>query len=611
MQASGPADPRRYNGRMTAQGRVSASTETGPAAALADSVDVGAKGDGEFPASWAVVTTPDPDADAVRAHVELPGNEATSGAAAVPAFTPFPVNVLPEPIQSFVVDAAAMIACDASYIALPLLSALASAIGNTRRIALKQGWTEPAIVWTAIVGESGTAKSPALELALRPIRKRQHGAMRRHAEAVREFDVAVVKYERDAARWKRAKSDAEPPTKPEAPIAERCWTDDVTTEALAVLLQQNPRGLLMVRDELAGWFNFDRYAGGKGADVAKWLEMFGGRTMVVDRKTGGNVYVRQAAVSIAGGIQPGVLRRALAQEHRDNGLAARLLLSCPPRKPKRWSETDVDADTEAAVAAVFERLYELSPEADETGDERPRLVTLAEDGKRAWVRFYDEHAHEQAELSGDEAAVWSKLEGYAARLALVVHLTRWAAGDEALHDPAQVDEASIMAGVALARWFGREARRVYAILDENRDDRDIRRLCELIQRKGGSMSGRELAQASRAYRTVADAEAALAKLVEARKGSWVTPVQRGPGAPKARRLVLSGVQGVDVYRNPSGDPASRDSVDIDEAGTAPEGMPVQASPAQSRAETPHDRRAATARIPEAPPARRKAQNVPF
>ena len=487
------------------------------------------------------------DIDPIRAEVEALADKTdadtvTPEAPAVPAFTPFPADVLPEPIRGFVTEAAKAIGCDASYIALPLLSGLASAIGNTHRIALKRGWTEPAIVWTAIVGDSGTAKSPALELGLRPIRKRQHDAMKEHAEAMKQHADALAMHERDAAHWKKSKSDTPPPAKPEAPIADRCWTDDATTEALAVLLQQNPRGLLMVRDELAGWFNFDRYAGGKGGgDAAKWLEMFGGRPMVVDRKTGGTLYVPRAAVSIAGGIQPETLRRALGQEHRDNGLAARLLLTCPPRKPKRWTEADVNATTEAAVALVFDRLFGLTPETDDDGDERPRLVTLADDGKRAWVTFYNEHAGEQVNLSGDEAAAWSKLEGYAARLALVVHLTRWAAGDATLRDPARVDEASIAAGVVLARWFGDEARRVYAILGESDEGRESRRLVEWIDRKGGTATVRDLTRGPREYRGDPERAAkALGELVAAGVAVWVHD-DHGPkgGRPTDRIRLVS------------------------------------------------------------------------
>jgi hypothetical protein len=74
-------------------------------------------------------------------------------------FRPFPVAALPEPIRGFVSAGAKAIGCDPSYLALPLLTAIAAAIGNTRRLELKRGWSAPAILWTAIVGESGRRAS--------------------------------------------------------------------------------------------------------------------------------------------------------------------------------------------------------------------------------------------------------------------------------------------------------------------------------------------------------------------------------------------------------------------------------------------------------------------
>ncbi len=115
------------------------------------------------------------DVDPIRADVEALANTIELEAVARPApiiapFEPFPVDVLPEPIRGLVIDVAKAVGCDTSYVALPLLAGLASAISNSSVIELKRGWTEPSILWTAIVGESGTAKSPALDLAMRPIR---------------------------------------------------------------------------------------------------------------------------------------------------------------------------------------------------------------------------------------------------------------------------------------------------------------------------------------------------------------------------------------------------------------------------------------------------------
>ncbi|MCL2330198.1 MAG: DUF3987 domain-containing protein [Phycisphaerae bacterium] len=443
---------------------------------------------------------------------------------AVEPFKPFPTDKLPEPVRSFVDKASQAIGCDSSFIALPLLTGLASAIGNTRRIQIKNGWSEPAILWTVIVGDSGTLKSPAIELALRPIRTRQREAMKQHAQAMEAYKAELNQYNRAYEAWKRGKDHSDPPEAPVEPVADRYYCDDVTIEALAALLDKQFRGLLCVRDELAGWFGaFDRYSQGKGGgDVAKWLEMFGGRALMVDRKSGNprTIYIPYAAVSVTGGIQPETLRRALGAEYKENGLAARLLPACPPRRPKKWTEADIDAETEAAVGNVFHRLYELQPGTNFDGEPIPWLVPMTPTAKAAWIEFYNTHAQEQAELTGDLSAAWSKLEGYAARLALVVHFIRWAACDPTLQSPDAVDETSIAVGVALSRWFGHEARRVYAILAEGDEGREQRRLIELIQCKGGSITTRELQQSSRDYRKSADAEAALSELILAGIGRW-------------------------------------------------------------------------------------------
>ncbi len=54
-----------------------------------------------------------------------------------------------------------------------------------------------------------------------------------------------------------------------------------------------------------------------------------------------------------------------------------------------------------------------------------RIARLTPEAKRESIKFYNAHAQEHAELSGDLSAAWSKLEG-AARFGLVIHFARWA-----------------------------------------------------------------------------------------------------------------------------------------------------------------------------------------
>jgi len=487
-----------------------------------------------------------------------------------PDYRPFPANVLPEPIQGFVTAGARAIGCDPSYLALPLLTAIAAGIGNVRRLGLKPGWHVPPILWTAVVGESGTSKTPAFQLVMRPVRERQRKALERHAEKMKQYKADLACWERNMTAWKR-KGSGLPPAEPEEPRAERFIVSDTTVEAIGPILLDNPRGLLLARDELAGWIgSFDRYAGkGKaGADSANWLSMFNAESVFIDRKTGTprTIHVPQAAVCVSGGIQPAILQRALGLEHRQSGLAARLLLAYPPRKPKRWTEAGIDPSAEAELARLFDRLYELQPTTDDDGELRPMLVQLAPEAKKVWIDFYDEHAAELADLTGDMASAWAKLEEYAARLALVIHYIRWAADDVA--DESQLDEASMKAGIMLANWFKHEARRVYAMLNESDAERDQRRLIDWIDRKGGTVTAREVQQGRRSHRQPGAAEAALEELVKAGHGNWEQspPGQRGQPTRRFRLSTLSTVYGNSEFLGGNGNTV--DSRRVDATGSA-------------------------------------------
>ena len=466
----------------------------------------------------------------------------------VDTWRPFPTEALPDPLRSFVAAGAEAMGCDASYLALPLLAATASAIGNTRRLRLKRGWDVPAIVWGAVVGESGTTKTPAFRAVMRPLRDRQQRALKAHEEAMRQHDGLMQVYEASRKAWQgqiHKRKDGEPPEpppeKPEPPHAERCIASSTTMEALAPILLRNPRGVLVAQDELNGWLgSFDRYAGGKGSDAAHWLSMYSADTIIVDRKTGipPTIYVPHAAVSIIGGIQPSTLHRALGREHRENGLAARLLLTFPPRYPKRWTEAEIGEDVEDRIGAMLDSLFDLLPTENDEGEPLPVLIRLTPEAKAVWLDYYRAHNEEQVELFGDLAAAWSKLEEYAARLALVCYLAR-EAGRGRAESATALDDESMEAGVALATWFKHQALRCYGLLGQTEDDREQAELMKWIRQHGGRCTARELARGPRQYRALDDAHAALVDLAKAGMGRWETVPSGQRGGRSTRVFVLA------------------------------------------------------------------------
>jgi hypothetical protein len=470
----------------------------------------------------------------------------TSSSTPVEAYQPYPVDALPEPLATYVAEAADAIGVDPAYVALPLLTVAGAAIGTTRRLELKAGWSCLPILWTVVVGESGTKKSAPLRLVLEHVKAREKRLREEHALDRRDYDAAMEAYEKSRSAWRAdKKAGSDPPERPTEPVSRRALVTDTTTEALAVKLADAGRGLLLARDELAGWLgSLDRYAksGGGSGDEAFYLSAYNGESHAVDRRTGDRreIYVASAALWITGTIQPTILRRALGTERRESGLLARLLLTAPPPRPVVWTEKEVSPLTRQWLHDVLDRLYELQPETDAEGREEPRLVRLEPAAKAAYVQWHDRHGEELAGLTGDRAAAWSKLTETGARLALIVHAVRVAAGNATSED---VDAESMDRALRLVEWHKHETRRVYSILGQTDEEAAERqsddRLAAWIERRGGTTTARDLIAACRWIATSDEAEAALRRLVAAGRGEWHDrpPSERG-GRP-TRDFVLS------------------------------------------------------------------------
>jgi hypothetical protein len=439
---------------------------------------------------------------------------------------PPPLALLPSQLQDYVQAAGEALNVDASFILLPLLSALGSAIGHTRSIQLKPGFIQPPIIWTGVIGRSGARKSPALENGCFPVTEHER-------ELVRQNKADASDYDEKLAAWE-AKGRKDRGPKPEPKPAQTCMMDDLTLATLADAIQRNPRGVLVRKDELSHWFaSFDQYHNAKGSDVSRWLSLHSGFIFGLDRRTDERSYrIFQPRVSLTGGIQPRVLARVLTEDFFERGLPARFLFAAPPMRPDRWSEAIIPDRLRRDVLSLLEELWLLNPEHDANDNPRPTLLTLEPDAKEAFVAYYNECG--DATLAADERteAVWGKLSGYAARLALVAQL---AANPEATTVTGEVMKAAC----DLARWFGAEAVRIYASMAETAEQHETRKLVEFIRSHGSPVSARDVTHKNWAFRNQPDkAEQALNALVKQGLGQWLDIKPEGRGRPTRKFQLL-------------------------------------------------------------------------
>ena len=482
----------------------------------------------------------------------------------LPPYRPFPMEALPPVVQEYVAASAEAIGCDPALVALPALATLAGAIGNSRAVVLKRGWIEPAVIWSTTVAESGGHKSPAFHAAVQPLMELQLDAYDQHKEAMEEHKRALEE-------WQSASKD-DRGEKPEAPKEPPSFiTNDTTIETLGELLRDAPKGLLVARDELDGWFSsFTRYKGkgSGGSDRAGWLELHRAGTLRVDRLTREQkrLIVRRACVSVTGTIQPSVLARALDQEALQAGLGARFLLAMPPKHRRVWTEKELPEDLSNRYQELLRSLLALPLE--NTTKRKPYYLGLSLVAKETWVRFFNEWGNVQYGAEGEQASAFAKIEAYASRLALLHHIVAHVAADA--DDRRSITQASMEAGITLVRWFAYELTRVYTMLHEAEEERQIRKLVEWIAEHGSldpdrpqgrRIRARDLQRSNRRrWPNCEAAEADLENLISTGLGKWIQePSHRSQGGGRPNRWFEMCVRQSDVsdtwFSDPENDPS--------------------------------------------------------
>jgi Protein of unknown function (DUF3987) len=276
-----------------------------------------------------------------------------------------PLEVFGETWKQWILNAAAAAACPVDYVVAPLLSSVSTLIGNARWAQAWPGWGEPPHLWAVVVGDSGTGKSPGADCLMRDvlptIERRMVGDYpdRLHEwQASVEFDKIAKKRWKDEFREAQEKKKSLPPIpKPTAsdiaPEKPRLRQHDVTVEQIgAILATAAPKGVVMVRDEIAGWLTgMEAY---NPAGRAFWLEAYGGRPYRVERRKHGAEPIE-------------IERLALA------ATAARNLNDCPSWRP-------------APTMGCFRASYGCGPTQSRFGVARRRRMSTGRSRPRSLAR---------------------------------------------------------------------------------------------------------------------------------------------------------------------------------------------------------------------------------
>lgn len=380
---------------------------------------------------------------------------------------PFPVDLLPRQARDFVVAQSAALNCDQSMIGPATLVVLAAGIGNSFRVKIKNAWKEPSTLWLAVISPSGTMKSPAVSAATEPVSSLELDLKDEHEGRLYLYEQELVQFNALPKAEKKSQDE------PVEPARKRLRVSDSTIESIALNHMQNARGLLLARDELAGWIgSFDRYARGE-SDLQAWIEMYDGRYVQIDRKTTNPpvLDLPHPAVCVVGTVQPKIYADKLKEAHFVSGFLPRQLLVHPPERPRQWTDAEVSDEVRESYHGLVRSLYRLP------FDGKPGTISLSRGAKRIYTDFYNENASIMEDLTdGVLRSVLSKVEAIAARLSLILHLS-----DHPSAEPEEITEDAMTRAVGLATWFRQESARIYDVFgfEEKSLSRDERLAEEL------------------------------------------------------------------------------------------------------------------------------------
>ena len=422
------------------------------------------------------------DVSAWPARQELPSLET-----AVPHLRE---ELIPEALRTWAVDAAERLQVPLEYVAVPAIVSAASVIGRSVGIHPKQydDWLVIPNLWAAIIGRPGFLKSPSLAVGTSPLRRLDAQAAEAfdEEETGRDARRASVKARREAVkarmRTDAKKSDLLREHEEEyaalgreqneiAGSAKRYTTNDSTVEKLAMLLADNPRGLLMLRDELVGWMRTLDKQGHEG-DRSFYLEGWNGYgNYLIDRVERGSLRVDALCISVLGGIQPGKLLPYVLDATEggtgDDGLLQRLQLIVWPEHSNDWKEVDRWPNSEARnrVSRIFDRLDELTAEylgAEEGEQGEIPAVRFDEGAQEIFSEWYGNLERRIRSGTIESEALESRLSKYRSlvpSLALVFYAIDVADG---LAAGAGVPIESTWRAIEWSRYLEAHAEKVYA-----------------------------------------------------------------------------------------------------------------------------------------------------
>lgn len=357
----------------------------------------------------------------------------------------FPLEVFPDTIRNIVEAFEEYENFNVDFTAASLLTVFAAAMGNTWSVRFMTGWIDRPIIYMVLVGSPSCGKTPPLRQAVAPLLKIDS-----------EYDRIYCKEMETYRRWERLSAkQREKNSLPEemaVPIRKCHVVVDSTVEALIGALRDNPRGVLIYKDEIDSLLsNFNRY---NGSDEGYFLSLFSGTPFKYSRKSNNeHIFLANPYCSIIGTTQPGRLGEQFGGKRMMNGFSSRFLKVYPEiDEMPSWNDTAMPDGVLEEWERIIRRVITVTPSTDQEGKATSIELMFSQDAKLRIIQWKDAVNNKAyAETDSDAVrALCGKLETYLVRFCLVIQIMHGICGESGMDE---IEPRTAELAIKLTEYF--------------------------------------------------------------------------------------------------------------------------------------------------------------
>ncbi|MBV5281059.1 MAG: DUF3987 domain-containing protein [Paludibacter sp.] len=239
---------------------------------------------------------------------------------------PFPIEVFSPVFRNIIMETRDTLNFPVDYSAATILAAVATAIGKTALLQVKNGWKEFCPLYMSLIGNAGASKSHPLDMLFDILKTIDKENYNNYEPLYTEF----IEYQ---SLTKKEKKNI---IAVEEPILTKTLMSNFTPEILAKRIADNKRSVCVISEELETWLlGMNNYS--KADQSSTYLSMWSVKRTDIDRvgQHQKPMTIERPFLCIIGTSQPRKLKKMFPMDKSDSGFLQRFLWAYPAKSEKQ------------------------------------------------------------------------------------------------------------------------------------------------------------------------------------------------------------------------------------------------------------------------------------